>query len=87
MDQRVYSFYNNVWMGLKQGRIHGRFSRVLLGRGSNNTEYTTLGARRVVTDSLHRSNSLIVPIWLVFANSDGQTDGRTDRRTDRQSGL
>ena len=55
---------------LEQGRIHGRFSRVLLGRGSNITVYTTSGARRVVTDCLHRSNSLIVPIWLVFALSN-----------------
>merc|ERR1712121_436417 len=67
----------------KQGRIHRRFSRVLLGRGSNNTVYTTSGARRVVTDCLHRSKSLIALILLVFATSDGRTDGRTDRPTDR----
>ena len=67
---------------MEQGRIHGRFSHVLLGRGSNDTVYTTSGARQVVTDCLHRSNSLIAPIWLIFAISDGPTDGQTDGQTD-----
>ena len=56
-------------------------SRVLLGRGSNNTVYTTSGARRVVTDCLYHSNGLIVPIWLVFAIRDRRTDGWTNGRT------
>ena len=60
-----------------------RFSRVLLGRGSNNTIYTTSDARLFITDCLHRSNSLIVPIRLVFAIRDGRTDGPTDGWTDR----
>ena len=56
---------------------------MLLGRGSKNTVYTTSGARRVVTDCLHRSNSLIAPIWLIFAIRDSQTDRRTNRPTDQ----
>ena len=63
---------------LKQGRLHGRFSRVLLGRGSNNTVYTASVARRVVTDCLHCSNSLIAQIQLIFATSDWLTDRSTD---------
>ena len=59
--------------------VHGVIICTLLGRGSNNTVYTISGARRVVTDGLHCSNSLIAPIRLVFANSDGPTDGSTNR--------
>ena len=36
----------------------------------NNTVYTTSGARLVITDCLHCSNSLIVPIQLIFVISD-----------------
>ena len=61
--------------------VHGRFIRVLLGRGSNNTVYTTSGACCVFTDCLHRSNSLILPIWLVFVISDQPMDRPTDGPT------
>ena len=44
---------------------------MLLGRSSNNTVYTTSGARRVATDCLYRSNSLIGP-------TDQWTDGLTE---------
>ena len=64
-----------------RGSIHGRFSRVLLGRDSNNTVYAESGALHDVTDCLHRSNSLIVPIRLVFVISDGPTNRpTTDQR-------
>ena len=56
---------------------------MLLGRGSNDTVYTTSGARRVIADGRHRLNSLIVPIRLVFENSNEPSDGPTDQPTDR----
>ena len=43
----------------------------------NNTVYTTSGARLVITDCLHCSNSLIVPIQLIFVISDRLTDRPT----------
>ena len=54
---------------VKQGRIHGVISRVLLGRGSN------------IIDA----NSLFALIRLVFVLAgltDGWTDGRTDGPTE-----
>ena len=74
-DQIVQPFKPDL---IEQGRIHGRFSHVLLGRGSNNTVYTTSGACRIVTDCLLCSNILIMPIWLVFTLSDQPTDQQTD---------
>ena len=64
---------------IKQSRKHGRFSCMLLGRGSNNTVYTTSGTRRVVTLSIAQ----IVLLREFGSFSLPATDRPTDRPTDR----
>ena len=71
----------DAWIKIKEGRIHGVISRVLLGRGSNQAVYTSTGACRIITDRLQRRKSLIVLIRLVFVRADGPTDQPTDRPT------
>merc|ERR1711895_314078 len=69
------------WLS-QQSRIHRRFSCVLLGRGSKNSVNKTSSACLVITDCLHRSNNIIVPIWIVFVITDRWTHGPTGQQTD-----
>ena len=70
----ILLFWKQIWILLKQGRIHGYPSCVQVGRGSDEIDQPSSWAGAVTPKP---------PVNTKKAKHDGPTDGPTDRQAER----